>query len=39
MLWVDKEMSWQGEAAGKRGHIMAFCETMERKYRRSKSKE
>ena len=21
MLWIDKEMSWQGEAAGKRGRI------------------
>ena len=26
MLWIDKEMSWQGEAAGKRGRIMTFSD-------------
>jgi hypothetical protein len=26
MLWIDKEMSWHGEAAGKRGRIMTFSD-------------
>jgi len=26
MLWVDKEMSWQGEASGKRGRTMTFSD-------------
>ena len=26
MLWIDKEMSWQGEAAGKRGRILTFSD-------------
>lgn len=27
MLWIDKEMSWHGEATGKRGRIMTFSDT------------
>jgi len=26
LLWIDKEMSWHGEAAGKRGRIMTFSD-------------
>ncbi|MFO1375149.1 MAG: transposase, partial [Agitococcus sp.] len=26
MLWIDKEMSWHGEATGKRGRIMTFSD-------------
>jgi len=26
MLWIDKEMSWHGEALGKRGRIMTFSD-------------
>ena len=26
MIWIDKEMSWHGEAAGKRGRIMTFSD-------------
>jgi len=26
MLWLDKEMCWHGESAGKRGRIMTFSD-------------